>query len=331
MNITMTNSYQTRPAEILCEDTLIPSDTAGIRLHLRRKRPAAVKLFPPERTVLMMHGATFSSMSLFDVPVGGSSFMDHLALAGFDVYAVDVRGYGGSTLLPEMTAPADAAAPLVGIETAVRDLAAAVDHILEHHRLARLNLLAMSWGGSVAGAYAASHNAKVARLTLIAPLWLTQTRPRIDKGGTLGAYRDVDVWAYEESWRAAAPESQRRALIPEGWFEAWAQATLASDPGADQPGLIRVPSGAVQDIREHWAVNRPFYDPADIRVPVLLIHAEWDADVTTDTIRDLFGRLTAAPYRRWTEIGGGTHMVVLEKNRWQVSNAVTAFLNEVPD
>ena len=38
--------------------------------------------------------------------------------------AVDVRGYGGSTLPPEMTAPADAAGPLVRIETAVRDLAA---------------------------------------------------------------------------------------------------------------------------------------------------------------------------------------------------------------
>jgi hypothetical protein len=48
-----------------------------------------------------------------------------------------------------------------------------------------------------------------------------------------------------------------------------------------------------------------------------------------ERVGDLFGRLTAAPYRRWTEIGDGTHMVVLEKNRWQVLNAVTAFLNEV--
>jgi hypothetical protein len=85
MNIAMTNSYQIRTTEILCEDALIPSDTAGIRLHLRRKHPADVKHFPAERTVLIMHGASFSSMSLFDVPVGGSSFMDHLALAGFDV------------------------------------------------------------------------------------------------------------------------------------------------------------------------------------------------------------------------------------------------------
>lgn len=311
---------------ILCEDTLIPSDTAGIRLRLRRKRLAHVAHFPAERTVLLMHGATFSSTSLFDAPVGGASFMDHLAAAGFDVYAVDVRGYGGSTLPPEMAGPAEAAGPLVRTATAVGDLGAAVDHILESHGIARLNLLAMSWGGSVAGAYAAAHNDKVVRLALIAPLWLTETPPRIDQGGPLGAYRDVDVRRYEQAWRVAAPEDQRAALIPAGWFEVWAEAALASNPRGAEPGTVRAPNGAVQDIREHWAAGRPCYDPADIRAPVLLIHAEWDVDVTLDTVRDLFGRLTGAPYRRWTEIGGGTHMVVLEENRWQVLNAVRAFL-----
>ena len=50
--------------------------------------------------------------------------------------------------------------------------------------------------------------------------------------------------------------------------------------------------------------------------------------MTRDTVQDLFGRLSAAPYRRWVEIGAGTHMVVLERNRWQVLQAVVAFLQE---
>jgi len=38
--------------------------------------------------------------------------------------------------------------------------------------------------------------------------------------------------------------------------------------------------------------------------------------------------LKTAPFRRWIEIGEGTHMIVLEKNRWQVINAIVEFLRE---
>jgi hypothetical protein len=45
-------------AAIATEDFSIPSDTAGVDLHLRRKRLAHVEKFPGERTLLLMHGAT---------------------------------------------------------------------------------------------------------------------------------------------------------------------------------------------------------------------------------------------------------------------------------
>ena len=43
--------------------------------------------------------------------------------------------------------------------------------------------------------------------------------------GPLGTYRVVDPKAYEAAWRAAAPEHERQALIPEGWFDVWVKAT----------------------------------------------------------------------------------------------------------
>ena len=313
---------------ITTEDFFVPSDTAGIDLHLRRKRLAQVENFPSERTLLLMHGATFSSGSLFDAPVGGASFMDQLAAAGFDVYAVDVRGYGASTRPPETTGAADPSTQPVRSETAIRDLGSAIDSILESRKLEQLNLVAMSWGGSIAGGYAAKNNGKIKRLALIAPLWLRETPGRIDAGGDLPAYREVDLFKYEETWRAAAPKDHRDALIPPGWFRIWAENTLAVGPRGTIPNTILAPSGAIQDIREYWAVNRPFYDPGQIRVPVSLIHAEWDVDVPFDTARDFFSRLTAAPYRRWIEIGQGTHMVILEKNRWQAINSIIEFLRE---
>lgn len=74
---------------IATEDFFVSSDTAGVDLHLRRKRLAHVEKFSSERTLFLMHGATFSSGSLFDAPVGGASLMDQLALNGFDAYAAE--------------------------------------------------------------------------------------------------------------------------------------------------------------------------------------------------------------------------------------------------
>ena len=117
--------------------------------------------------------------------------MDQLAVSGFDVYAVDVRGYGASTSPVGMGEAVDPRTQPVRIETAIRDLGRAIDHILEYRRLDQLNLVAMSWGGSVAGAYTAKNNGKIKRLALIAPLCLRDTPGRIDQGGDSG---DRSTW-----------------------------------------------------------------------------------------------------------------------------------------
>ena len=68
-------------SEIVFEEHRVPTATEGIELHLRNKRPQGVIKFAPEKTIVMVHGATFSSGSLYDVPLGGFSFMDFLAVA----------------------------------------------------------------------------------------------------------------------------------------------------------------------------------------------------------------------------------------------------------
>lgn len=188
----------------------------------------------------------------------------------------------------------------------------------------------MSWGGSVAGAYTVRNNDKVLKLALIAPLWLLNAPAPIDAGGRLGGYRKVPVLDFRTRWLAAAPEAARSSLIPDGWFELWAEVSLATDPegNAESPRVMRAVNGPIQDIRDHWGAGKPLYDASDISVPVLLVHAEWDGDVPIASAQDFFLSLKRAPYRRWVEIGEGTHMVLLEKNRLQAFDAVGQFLAE---
>lgn len=315
---------------IVFEDHHIESDTDGITLYVRNKRPRGVDHFGPERTIVMVHGATFSSGSLYDVRMGGFSFMDYLAAAGFDVFAVDVRGYGHSTRPPEMEQDAALSPPVVKTDTGVADFGAAVDFVLRHRGIERTNIFGMSWGGTVAGAYTAANPSKVVKLAVLAPQWLSDKPIPIDMGGELDAYRLVPVLAAKERWLSTAPEHARSTLVPDGWFEAWAAASLAEDPWSEEkaPERLRASNGPIQDIRDYWRVGRPYYDPGQITAPVLLVHGEWDVDVTIDLALAYFQTLTAASYRRWVEIGEATHLALMEKNRVQAFDAVASFFTE---
>ncbi len=308
----------------------IPSDTPGIELYVRNKRLAGRQRFGEADTVLLMHGATYSAGSLYDTPVEGESFMDDLARRGFDVYAVDARGYGRSTRPPEMAQPPERNLPLGGTETGVRDFGAALRFVLHGTNLARLNVIGMSWGGTVTGAYTARHPHQVRRLGLIAPQWLSREPIPIDPGGELGAYRIVRPDAARQRWLDAAPAAQRDALIPAGAFEAWLAGVLDEepDPALREQRAFRAPNGPIHDIRQFWTAGKPFYAPSEIEVPVLLVHGEWDVDVPLPLARALFAELRSAPSRRWLEVGGATHMLVLERPRRIAFDALAAFMRE---
>src|SRR6195952_2169507 len=158
--------------ELVTENAMIPSGDAGIELYIRNKRPAGMTNFPADRILLYVHGATYPSETAFDLPIEGASMMDLIAARGYDVYLVDIRGYGRSTRPPEMSAPPEANKPIVPTDVAVRDLGAAVDHVLGRRGVPRINLMGWSWGTAIAGKYTSEHNDKVNRLVLFAPLWI---------------------------------------------------------------------------------------------------------------------------------------------------------------
>ena len=59
----------------------------------------------PDGVVLFVHGAGTPAEVTFDVPYKDYSWMAYLAKAGFDVFSMDMTGYGRSTRPPAMNDP----------------------------------------------------------------------------------------------------------------------------------------------------------------------------------------------------------------------------------
>ena len=317
-------------AKIVMEEFMVPAVDPGISLYVRNKHPEGVSKFAPAKILLYVHGATYPAETAFDLSLNGLSWMEYIARRGYDVYLVDVRGYSKSSRPSEMDKPAQQSAPIVRTETAVKDVSAAVDFIRKRRGVDKINLLGWSWGTTIMGWYTTQNNDKVNKLVLYAPGWLRDKPSLTDKGGTLGAYRTVSKADAKARWLTGVPEDKKATLIPAGWFEAWADATFATDPvGARQsPPVLRAPNGVIQDGREYWSSGKPLYDPGQIRVPTFLAHAEWDRDLPSYMLYAYFEKLSNAPYKRYVEIGEGTHTVIMEKNRMQLFQAVQQFLDE---
>ena len=315
--------------QVVMEEMMVPSEP-GIEIYVRNKRPADMTAFRPERTLLFVHGATYPANTSFDLRLDGVSWMEHIAARGYDVYLLDLRGYGKSTRPKEMDEKPDANPPIVRGVTAVKDISAVVDFILARRGIPRLNLMGWSWGTTLMATYTTQNPGKVERLVLYAPAWI-RTTPSLSRApGPLGAYRMVARDQAKTRWLTGVPEDKKAALIPAGWFESWADATFATDPvGARMtPPVLRAPNGVQQDGDEFFSAGKPYYDPAKVTVPTLLVHAEWDRDTPGYMAQTLFPLLVNAPGKRYVQLPEGTHTIMMEKNRFMLFEAVQAFLDE---
>jgi len=313
---------------LVTESYRIESVDPGIQLHVRNTRPEALTTFRPERTLLFVHGATYPSDTMFDLKIDGKSWMDSIAKHGYDVYSMDVRGYGRSTRPSEMDRPARDSAPVVTTDDGMRDFGAVVGHILERRGIARLNLMGWSWGTVIAGAYSAKHPDRVERLVLCAPLWLRRVPGGLRVDGQMGAYRCVTFEAAKQRWLNGVPADRHQDVIPPGVLEAWWKANMEADPvGATlSPSAVRAPSGLLVDALQYWEADTRYYDPAAISAPVLMVVGDWDVDTPAYMAQAILTRL-GSRNKRLVIVGEGTHHLMLERNRLQMFREVQAFLN----
>ena len=314
--------------QLITESYLIPSSDAGIALYVRNTRPDTLTAFRPERTLLFVHGATYPSDTMFDLKIDGVSWMDSIASRGYDVYAMDVRGYGRSTRPAEMDAPAHDNPPIVSTDDGVSDFGAVVDHIRQRRGVPRLNLMGWSWGTVIAGAYAAANPDRVERLVMYAPLWLRRIPGGLRVDGQMGAYRTVTLEGARQRWLSGVAPDRQQDLIPPGVLEAWWNANMEADPvGATMaPPGVRAPNGLLVDAFKYWEADTRYYDPSAIRAPVLLVVGDWDVDTPAYMAQAILTRLGSRE-KRLVIVGEGTHHLMLERNREQMFREVQSFLD----
>jgi pimeloyl-ACP methyl ester carboxylesterase len=300
----------------------IPSPHEGLSLFLRLLPADGNR--PCRGVLLYIHGATFPSALSIAHRFDGRSWRDELCEAGFHVWGLDLHGFGQlSDPYPEMDEPAKDHAPLGRVRNAAPQVKQAARFICAHHEVARLSLIAHSWGSLVAGRFAQEHPELMDRLVLFGPITRRQTR---SEAADLMAWRLITI---EEQWNrfiADVPAGEPPVLLRRH-FEDWAGRYLDTDPASRtrNPAAVKVPSGPYQDIADAWASGFP-YDPALITCPVAIIRGEWDSLCDDDDARWLFTAFTSAPVRRDIKIGRGTHLMHLESSRYALYRETEAFL-----
>ena len=312
---------------IIQTDYRIPSAFPGYTLLLRNKCDNAGSPGSQRNTVLFVHGATYGSSDTFDYQMSGRSWMDHLAAQQFDVWCLDLLGYGQSDRPAEMDQPAAANAPIVTTAHAIQEVNHAVAFIFDQRQVGKLDLIGYSWGTAICGGYAGQYPDNVDRLVLSGALWIEGMAPAGAPQQSLGAYRTVDAESMLRRWSTALTKDELDRIVSEDARSNWCRQTISCDPTSAQTGLLRAPTGVMQDFMHYRESGADWYDPSLIVAPVQIVVGELDQETTPAQGQQLFSRLIAAKTKQFTVIGQGTHSLLLENNRHQLYRVVDAFLH----
>jgi pimeloyl-ACP methyl ester carboxylesterase len=263
--------------------------------------------------VLYIHGATFPSDLSVGYRFGGRSWADHLHRRGFDVWAFDFAGFGGSTRPPAMDAPAAGIAPIGRAPEATLQAGAVVDHIRKARDGARVHLVAHSWGSMAAGLLAGGHGDAVNRLVLFGPIARRQIEG-LPSPERIGAWRDVSVADQLKRFVEDVPPDHLPVLI-EPELAAWGPAYLATDPGADgrTPAAVRIPNGPQADIIAAMS-GRLAYEPGRVAAPTLIVRGGWD-NLCRDADAAWLLEALGATEKAEIVVPAATHLMHLEHGR----------------
>ena len=289
-----------------------------------------------DRVVLFVHGAGTPAEVAFDVPYQDYSWMAFLARAGFDVFAVDMTGYGRSTRPAPMNDPCNLAkdrqagfvaahcAPgyphtLTSVASDWAEIGAAVDYIRALRHVERVSLVAWSRGGPRAGGYASQHPDKVRRLIVLAPAY-DRNAPANSAERTLADGVPLNTQSrqdFDVNWdrQVGCTDQYDRAASNAVWTE-----MLASDPvGATWgPGVRRAP-----EMTGTW----PAAMAAKLKTPFLMISGAHDKQVPQERVRELYADAGSSE-KVFVDLACSSHNAMWERNHLLLFRASLEWLTQ---
>lgn len=276
--------------------------------------------------ILFLHGSTFPTALSFDFKMNNVSWMSSLSSNGYDVYGLDFLGYGNSDRYPEMESTSKGTKVVGRAADVYLDVERAVEMILKKTGKNKIYLIGHSWGGTVAGLFAAKFPDKIDKLVLFAAITTRNETSEIEN--IEGSYEEMTPKERIERMKNLTPNGKICQLEPE-IFENWGSIWAKNDSLVTKfkSESIRFPSGPSQDV-EDLMHNKPYFNPKDIKSKTLIIRGEWDKYPNNFDSENLFTALENAQSKKYVVIEKGTHVLHLEKSRNDLYDEVLSFLKQ---
>jgi pimeloyl-ACP methyl ester carboxylesterase len=286
--------------------------------------------------VVFVHGAGTPAEVSFDSRMDDYSWMRQVARAGFDVFSVDLTGYGRSTRPAPMADPCNIAkaqqpgyvpapceptyrAPITTMTSDWNDIGQVVDYVRRLRGVERVSLVGWSQGGPRVTGYAAQNPAKVDRIIVLAPAYNREGLAA--QPDPLPAYNDGPMSV--QSRKDFIANWDRQVGCPEQYDPSAASTIfdemLESDPvGATWgEGVRRAPMVPT------WGFNKAAV--AQVKTPYLMITGEYDKQVPPQRVQDLYEYL-GSESKVLMDLACSSHNAMWEKNRNLLYDATVQWL-----
>lgn len=278
--------------------------------------------------LLLIHGARVAGIGSFDLPVKGGSLAEDLALAGFDIYIIDLRGYGKSSRPKEMLNAPNESKPLVRTPAAIADINSAVKQILKWTHAQKVNMLGWATGGHWAAAYAEQYNDNVKKLIIYNSLYgAIDNHQLLGKGSVFEDKQHLeefnhDIGGYQlntreslfTAWDSSIPLDNKELWRDPLVANAYAEEAINSDPQSFShlPPQFRSPTGAMADSFE-LAIGKKQWQAKHLTMPILVIFSQNDF---WSRKADAVAIVNEAQQAQLVEIPNGTHFAHLDRNKY---------------